>query len=218
VIGAALLAATAAAAPYPVQDILSAFGDVCLDPGSYWEKYTELTPTQKANAWKGLAVKKGWTEVAASDDSAARTYYWAKALDYELFVPLMQYGTGRITVQALFAKRVAGRKVFLSVFGADVDNPTIAECRLRDPLGDGVAKSPVAKADIERWLGHKVKRGSAPYRGTRYSWPGKPSERAIQYHFGFKAKPFATYGAKYDPYSLYGMTLVRSDFSQDIII
>lgn len=226
-IGAAFLAATAAAAtPYPVQDILTAFGDVCLDPTSYIVNSTELSPTQKAEAWKGLALKHGWTELAGPpervgtwpENADARVYYWSRALDYELFLPLAQTGTERITAQALYRKRVAGRSVFLSIFSAETSNPTIAECRLRDPLGDGVSKSPIAKADIERWLGQTVKQSGAPYRGTQYSWPWKSPRKAIQYHFGFGAKPFATYGAKYDPYALYGMTLVRSDFSQDIII
>ena len=225
-ITAALLVATAAAAPpYPVQEILSAFGDVCLDPNSDMADYTGLTPTRKANVWKSLALKKAWTEITAppepgatyAENTAARTYYWAKALDYELFVPLAQMGTERITVQTLLKKQVAGRVVYLSIFGAETNNP-IAECRLRDPLGDGVSKPPVTKAAIERWLGLAVKRSSAPYRGTQYSWPAKPFARSIQVHFGFAGKPFATYGAKYDPYALYGMTLVRSDYSNDIII
>ena len=226
IVAAFLAATTAAAPPYPVQEVLAAFGDVCLDPKSDWANYTALTPTQKAEAWKELALKKGWTEVAAppeaaatfQENSAARTYYSARALDYELFLPLMQLGGERITVQALFNRQVAGRNVFISIFGAETSNPTIAECRLHDPLGDGINKRPVAKADIERWLGRTVKRSAAPYRGTQYSWPAKPFGRAIQVHFGFAGKPFATYGAKYDPYALYGMTLVRSDYSNDIII
>ena len=226
IVAALLAATTAAAPPYPVQDVLAAFGDVCLDPASYVINSTELSPTQKAEAWKSLALKKGWIEVTGpperigtwQENAVARVYYWSRALDYELFLPLAQLGTERITVQALYRRQVAGRNVFLSIFGAETSNPTIAECRLRDPLGDGIGKSPVAKADIERWLGQPVKRSSAPYRGTQYSWPAKPLDKAIQYHFGLVGKPVATYGAKYDPYALYGMTLVRSDFSQDIII
>lgn len=225
-IGAALLAATAAAgSPYPVQDILTAFGDVCFDPASDSAKNGyERTPSQRAEAWKALALAKGWEEVGAlpspgqtSDSNAiARTYYWSRALDYELFVPLESTGTGRITVQVLLKKTVAGRQVFLSILGTETDNPTLAECRLRDPLGDGITKQPVAKADVERWLGKTTKRSAGRFGGSQYTWPASPYH-ALQVHFGFKDKPFGISGVKYDPYALYGLTLVRSDYDEIIV-
>lgn len=226
-IGAALFAATAAAGlPYPAQDVLTAFGEVCLDPAvdSLTNGY-QATPTQRAQRWKRIALAKGWELVPdpaargslAEKKGALQTYYWARALDHDLFSGLNQ-PDGWISEQALLTRNVGGRPVFLSILGTETDNPELAECRLRDPLGDGVVKSPINRAAIERWLGKPVKQARGMYRGTRYTWPNGPTPRSIEYHFGFAGKPFATYGAKYDPYSLYGLTLVRSDYSLDIII
>ena len=223
---ALLLASSTTVAPYPASEMLAAFGDVCVSSASEITTYTESRPTQQAKVWRELALKQGWTEVTEvpapgitwKENTVARTYYWAQALDYELFIPLAQLGGERITVQNLLRKQVAGREVFISIFAADADNPTLAECRLRDPLGDGVTKQPISRSEVEAWLGQPVERRRGWFGVDEYFWRTNSERKSLRIHFGFDPKPFATRGAKYDPYALYGMTLVRSEYDHIIVV
>jgi hypothetical protein len=210
----------AAASPYPVREALAAFGDVCFDTTT-----ARQDDIGNAGKWRDIALQKGWSEIAtapaAGEDFAARlmtrTFYWAKALDYELLTALGQTGSERMGGEFLLTKSIGGRRFYLSIVGMDASNTTLAECRLRDPLGDGIYKSPITRPDVESWLGHAVKASRGWYRGKQYSWSRGNGTNSVRVHFDFDSKPIGKYGAKYDPYALYGMTLVRSDYSEIIV-
>lgn len=211
--------AAAAVPSYPVAEMLAAFGDVCFDSAA-------AKPDEPGNVatWKRLAAAKGWAQVMTRPDPSegrwrgpARTYDWAKALDAELLASFNPGGEALLRDAALFRRQVAGREVFLSVVAIDSENPTLAECRLRDPLGDGIRKSPITRTAIETWLGHSVKPLRGWYRGKEYWWPSGNGRLSVRVHFGFDQRRIGVVGARYDPYALYGLTLVRSDYSQIIV-
>lgn len=220
----ALLASSAATAvqPYPVQDILTAFGEVC-----FAEEARSYEPLKNVPVWKRLAVEKGWDELAEPPPSGRRrggntelrAYNWAKALNWDL-LSSMGDGEAVMTSDALYHKQVAGRDIYLSILGIDTGN-TLAECRLRDPLGDGIAKLPIRKAEIEQWIGKPVtssKGASKGWFGGRvYSWDDKYPLNSVRVHFGFEHKSLGDRNPKYDPYAQYGMTLVRSDYPLIIV-
>lgn len=219
-IGAAVLAAAAvAAAPYPTQDILAAFGAVC-----FAQVPQSSDAASKFDFWATTAVQRGWVEIESEppgggsyqENAGVRTYRWAQAVDYDLFTTLAPLGNERLR-RALYGKVVAGRPVYLSIVAIAQTNPTLDECRLRDPLGDGVLKLPIDRSAVEAWRGHPVKKTGGWYRSTEYFWPDGRYRRAMRVHFGFIGKPLGVYGGKYDPYTFYGMTLVRSEREEIII-
>lgn len=207
------------AAPYPVREMLDAFARTCLVAPLASEE-----PLGAVATWREAARSEGWTEVGAPPPgtsfetrNAYRAYHSILALDYDLFSALLSTGEARME-RALLHKTVAGRRVYLSTLAVDANNPTLVECRLFDPLGDGVAKVPVTRDAIARWTGRPVATTRGPYRSKQYSWESDAGVQAMRVHFGFAGKPFGKYGARYDPYALYGMTLVRSVFQQEIIV
>jgi hypothetical protein len=215
----ALAASQAGTAPagYPVAEMLAAFGSVCFDPATLQQDNPENPAT-----WKKLAAEQGWAEIGArpdaSDSRSRRAYDWAKALDSELLASIDPYGPVQLREAALFQRQVAGRAVYLSIAAMDSENPKLAECRLRDPLGDGIRKSPITRAAIEKWLGHSVKPMPAWYRGKQYWWPNGNNRLSVRVHFGFEQRRLGVVGARYDPYALYGLTLVRSDYDEIIVV
>jgi hypothetical protein len=177
-------------------------------------------------AWSAAAQASGWTELSrpvSSEDRAAerdyRAFYQFKAIDHAFIGSMLEwYGTATEPASAIFKKQVAGRTVYVSVMATDGSNPSLSECRLHDPLGDGINSSPVSKEVLEAWSGSKVQRRKGEYGGKLYAWNDPNGvERNVRVHFGFDWSPVPRWGADFRPYAIYGLTLVVSDYSLIIV-
>jgi len=214
-----LYAAANTGTPYPTGPILQAFGEICLQPVGNDEG------GEKFEAWQRAAEHRGWERVDAPPASApgsfeARQAYLAYhrlyALDYDLFASLLT--VDEEMRRSVLHRRVAGRDVYLSLFTAasTESSNSISECRLHDPLGDGINANPITRAEVQRWLGRSVRQAGGPYRSTEYRWDLRNS---IRVHFGFAgARALGDRGRRFDPYPPYGMTLVRSVSAFTVII
>jgi hypothetical protein len=210
-----LLAAAATAQPaYPVAEMLDSFKEVCFTRSEYGDI------DQQYAAWKHAAETAGWTELVhptlSSDRAEQRDYYAfykLKGIDYA-FISSMLGAYGSEPTSAIFKKQVAARIVYISMMATDYANPSVSECRLYDPLGDGVTSSPVSKDVLEAWSGEKVRRRGGVYGGKAYSWGGpRGTEQTIRVHFGYYLTPIPRWGDKFRPYAINGLVLVVSNYS-----
>ncbi len=95
----------------------------------------------------------------------------------------------------------------------------MAECRLYDPLGDGVIRSPITVKDVERWVGRTVKKSKGSARSDQFNWnPQVGKNSFLRVHFGCEGRPFGHCSTTSNPYPSYGMTLATGYDEQEIII
>jgi hypothetical protein len=241
VIGVASLLALAADTPpsYPANDVLQEFRQIC--HGSDVEVTTDApeTVSRRVVDWERLADKAGWLPVKLADStirdwdlkspelgkSERRDFLAVNqiyALNHILATGYLNMGRGEIIHGNVYSKKVAGRTVFLSTFGASQSSESLIECRLSDPLGDGIYKSPITKLDVtEVWdTETKVKKGA--YGSQEFSFPNiaRPA-RSFRIHIGFNGLPLSSQGrakGKIDPYAIYGMTIVNSEHEVIVVV
>ena len=214
-----LLAAAATTQPaYPVTEMLDAFKEVCFTRSDYGDI------DQQYAAWKRAAEMAGWTEVVhptlSSDRAEQRDYrafYNLKGIDYA-FISSMLAAYGSEPASAIFKKQVAARTVYISMMATDFANPSVSECRLYDPLGDGINSSPVSKDVLEAWSGAEVRRRGGVYGGKVYAWDDTNGvEQTIRVHFGYYYSPIPRWGDNFRPYAINGLTLVVSNYSLIVV-
>jgi hypothetical protein len=214
-----------AAAPYPTQETLKAFGEVCFDPS------LESQDHGLSKSWKDLATQKGWKEIEHSPAAPAYDpktygytaqipyimYHSVKALNYQLLMPLIAYENAQVTDELLFSKQLNGRELYLSLLGIVSDNPSLAECRIHDRRALSLRKNPIENKEINLWLGKNVKASQGFYRGTLYTWPVGNRYNSVEIHFNTSAKEMGKITKNYDPYASVGMTIVRRDYVSLIV-
>ena len=200
-----LLAAASTQATYPVRDVLAELQRVCFTDHRYAERPTGIGTTSDAvSFWATAAVNAEWTELSfETADLSPRdraVMEMTAALNHSLFGSFAEgnrhSGTdNRMAGGQVFKKEVAGRQLYLSLFGADDGSRSVGECRIHDPLGDGIRRNPI----------------SAP--------EGLVSQ--LDVHFGFDGwgiSPFNDKVRNFDPYTPYGLTLVTGFHEQVIVI
>jgi hypothetical protein len=232
---ASMLLVGAASPPpiYPTKDVLSELKAVCFNDYRYVKKQGFVGPVSDAiEHWIESAISLGWNEVSdigkSRDARDTKVVHQIKSLDHALFGSFSQPWSnledgGAIHGGRIFKKSVAGRILYLSVFGADDGGGrTVGECRIHDLLGDGIHKNPVAFRDVKSISGGEVRRENGPFSSDRYrlnSIHGRVSE--LDVHFGFKGwrlTPFDHKIEQFDPYAPYGLTMVAGFHEQEIII
>jgi hypothetical protein len=223
IVGSLFFAAVGAAVPYPTQAVLAGFGSVCLHSAEHTEEY-QVT----LERWQQRAKSDGWmpfeepptpdADAGYRGNAAYIVFHRLQALDYDLFTSFLMNNEQR--QRAVFLRSIAGRDVYLSLFGTTDGGRTLAECRLHDPLGDGITTNPFTRSEVERWVEQPVRATSSWYESTAFSWrQPKDKLRSIRVHFGLKGvKPLGVSRTRYDPYAQYGVTLVRSDQNNEVII
>ncbi len=214
-----------AASPYPTQETLKAFGEVCFDPS------LEGQDNDVSRSWKDLAIRKGWKEITNPPAPPAYDpkkytytaqipyfiYHSVKALNYELLMPLIEYDNAQVTDEILYSKQVNGGELYLSVFGVVSNNPSLAECRIHDRRSFRLRSNPIRKSEIQTWLGKNVKASRGFFRGTLFSWPVGNRYNSVEIHFNTGAKEMGKINKNYDPYVSAGMTIVRRDYVSIIV-
>jgi hypothetical protein len=198
---------------YPTRAVLEEYGQVC-QTGS-----PELESPQLLQLWRETALAKGWVRVDHAPPpgtdfkttAAFRAYHSIFALGYQLLFPQLVAGSSPRMERQVFSKSVHGRNVLLSLLAIGWgEDRVVDECRLFDPLGDGVATNPITRAAVEQWVGRRVRQFRASYHGKNYSWDQPSGLQSVGVHFGSGGKPGPRLGARYDPYALYGLLLRRN--------
>jgi hypothetical protein len=221
-----LAAAAAAHPPYPVNEVLTAFGEVCFanpDPGTYSDEDVGLVFA----AWKGAAEQQGWVQVqpipfrarpaSRTERLDQRVELAFDGIDSAFIASIAGSQGADVAVRGLYRKLVAGRTVYLSMMAASDGSTTLTECRLHDPIGDGFRTSPISEQALEQWSGADLKRQRSLYGGKVYAWRDSgDADRSVRVHFGLSGYPMP-WGDKFRPYEMYGLTLVASDYSQIIV-
>ncbi len=214
------MTAAAAQSPYPTDAVLHELAKTCFtrsakSPGS------PGFVAESIESWKKSALANGWlplpdgTFLNSANDQAAR--YGIEALNHSLFGNFARSGRkGPSDVPLLggdiFKKHVAGRTLYLSIFGIEEKSVWVSECRIHDLLGDGISENPIASRDIGKIVQHRLGKKRGPFGSDRYRWEatqGTISE--IDIHFGFDGwgiSPFSKEVRKFDPYAPYGLTIV----------
>jgi hypothetical protein len=228
------LLASAATSPlaYPTTDVLNELKATCFNDYRSAKRQGfigEVSDT--VEFWLDKARRRGWAEITDMGETTARdrkVRHLMKSLDYSLFGSFSEnWSTAEDKAVMLggqvFKKSISGRIVYLSVFGAeDGSGRIVGECRIHDPLGDGVNKNPVNTHDIQDIVGARVRKLSGPFSSNRYRWtPERGQIAQLDVHFGFKGwrlTPFDRKIEQFDPYAPYGLTLVAGFHEQDIII
>lgn len=227
-----MLAAAVAAKPaYPATAILRELKAVCQTDFREVRKQGYIgAVSETIDYWKQSAQEHEWQEITAASEGLSFGSQIALvrmiALNNALFTSLLPYGIGNVPPMLggnIYRKQVAGRDIYLSLFGVEQELGTIVgECRIYDPLGDGVRHDPIGRNDIEAAFGTKIKRQAGPFGSKRYSWAHKTGEISkLDVHFGFKGweiTPFERKVGDFSPYAPYGLTLVAGFHEKTIII
>lgn len=230
----ALALASAAAPPaYPAGEVLRALQSVCFSrkEGADGETYQDMI-----DSWTVTAQKNGWSLL--SPYTRDRSNLDASALGRIAALNHLLFGGYALTNAhshlrtdylggQVFRKTVAGRTLYLSVFGAGGADSGMVECRVHDLLGDGITKNPITPRVIEQVFGARPKRRQGPFRGSRYDWQtgqgANLQHGSLAVHFGFdgwKASPSYPYRKVEipDPHAPYGLTLVAAQYDEAIIV
>lgn len=229
-----LLATAAVSQPaYPTNDVLSELKEVCFTDYRTAKRHGFGGPISDAvEFWLGSAKRQGWVEVTDAEPAAtprdAKVLHFMRSLDHALFGGFSQPWSSLEDKSVMlggqvFKKSISGRVLYFSVFAAeDGGGQTVGECRIHDPLGDGVSKNPIATRDVQNVVGAKVRKASGPFSSDRYFWPPKRGHISkLDVHFGFKGwrlTPFDRKIVQFDPYVPYGLTLVAGFHEQEIIL
>ncbi|WP_152568174.1 hypothetical protein [Sphingopyxis sp. LC81] len=226
------LAAAASQPVYPAEQLMRELKSVCSVDYRWAKQAGFIGPASDAiGYWASTATANGWTPVTSDTQNLSRRDVSAlgriEALNQLLFgsyavandyapVPTELLG-GQV-----FRKNVAGRTLYLSVFGADDGVRTVGECRIHDLLGDGVQKNPISSQAVKRVFGANTKTGKGPFGSTTYSWhAGEERIGHFEVHFGFGGWKLSSFNQKienFDPYAPYGLTLVMGFRDETIII
>lgn len=230
---AALALAAAASQPvYPAEQLMRELQSVCSVDYRWAKQAGSIGPASDAiGYWVSAATANGWTPITSDMQNLSHRDVSAlgriEALNQLLFgsyavandyapVPTELLG-GQV-----FRKSVAGRTLYLSVFGADDGMRTVGECRIHDLLGDGVQKNPISSQAVKRVFGAEQKAGKGPFGSTAYSWQaGQGQIGHLEVHFGFGGWKLSSFNQKienFDPYAPYGLTLVMGFRDETIII
>jgi hypothetical protein len=227
-----LLASAAPSQPiYPVGAVLSELKEVCFTDRRYSEERKgNLQPLSDAiGFWFDAAKNRGWQEISAGNISNSRelkVLHSIQILNSAISGSFVNLWTTQqdspILGGQILQKSVSGRVIYLSIFGVDDGGgQTVGECRIHDPLGDGISKNPFTTTDIEKFAGGKVHRKAGPFSSDRYTWPYKRgSVSQVDIHFGFRGwrlTPFTEKIEQFDPYAPYGLTLVAGFHEHEIV-
>lgn len=182
--------------------------------------------------WASEAVANGWTLVAGDTQNLSRRDVSAlgriEALNQLLFGGYAVANDHAVSVPTellggqVLRKNVAGRTLYLSIFGADDGVRTVGECRIHDLLGDGVQKNPISSQVVERVFGSRPKVAKGSFGSTAYSWQADQGQFGhLEVHFGFRGWKLSSFNQRienFDPYAPYGLTLVMGFRDETIII
>jgi len=227
-----ILAAAAAAKPaYPAAAVLQELKAVCQTDFREVRKQGYIgTVSETVDYWKQSAQEHEWQEITPASEGLSFRSRIALvrmiALNNVLFASLLPYGVTSVPPMLggnVYRKQVAGRDIYLSLFGVEQELGTIVgECRIYDPLEDGVRREPIGHGDIAAAFGTKIKKQTGPFGSKRYRWAHKTGEVSkLDVHFGFKGwrmSPFERKTSNFNPYAPYGLTLVAGFHEKTIII
>ncbi|HEV7341147.1 MAG TPA: hypothetical protein VGN68_05880 [Sphingopyxis sp.] len=230
-----MLAAFALAAVqpvYPAELVIRELKSVCSIDYRSAKRAGFIGPASDAIVhWASEAGANGWTLIESDTPNLSRRDVSAsgriESLNHLLFGSFaMANDYASVPTEMLggqvFRKDVAGRTLYLSVFGADDGARTVGECRIHDLLGDGVQKNPIASPVVEQVFGAKPKTAAGAFGSTAYSWQaGKGRIGYLEVHFGFggwKVSSFNKRIENFNPYAPYGLTMVMGFRDQVIII
>lgn len=227
-----LLTAATAQPTYPVEAVLRELQQVCFTDHRYLEREGYVgSASVSAARWADVARRNGWQSYTnltpGNSPKDLIVFHKITSLNHTLFGGLLDAYMGSTVPVGfsggeIYKKVVAGRALYLSMFAFEGPAESVGECRIHDPLGDGVSHNPVSRYDVQRITGVRLKKARGPFGSDRYTWTARKGEVAeLDVHFGFKGwgiSPFGERRESFDPYAPYGLTLVAGFHEKVIII